>query len=207
MSVMLANFPEESKIVGSILTWYGDMEYQLMRCVGSVLDNNQAAIRCMFRLRGGNVRIQVADAIIRPSFNANGLKDQYESALGAIRGSTSIRNQYAHCHWLDGKKEGLFFTDLEKAAKSAEGDLSFGMRHIDLPLLKLQLGYVLYATQWTWYLHHEYRLRVGKSSIRTHVVPKIIPVPPLHNPIEKHPRPRPMKDDPPPPADSPAADH
>lgn len=192
MSLMLWQRPEEQREIGKILTSYGDIEYQLSQCVGAVTDDDNTAVRCLFRLRGGNLRIQIADALIRPAYKAVGLKDQYETALGAARYSTKIRNQYAHCHFISFEKAGLYFTDLEKAASTSEGDLRYSAQHIDLPLLKLQSAYVIYSFDWFYHLQGEYRLRAGKISIHNAEAPKIIDKPPLHNPIEEHPLPRPM---------------
>ena len=204
---MLYNFPEEQRLIGKILTTYGDMEYYLANCVGEVIGDRSSAVRTLFRLRGGNLRVQVADAICRPRFDAVGLKDRYDAALGAIRYSTKIRNQYAHCHFWNGKEAGLYFTDLEKAAATTTGSLTYSMRHIDLPLLARQNDYVEYAVQWLMYLAEEYQVRVGKRTTHEMKVPQIIEQPPLHNPPEEHPLPTRAPKNPPPPEEPPPADH
>ncbi len=207
MALFLRNRPEEQKVVGQILTSFGDVEYQLSCCVGSVLNNPGAGTRALFRLTGGNVRLQVADAICRDAFEAINLKNEYEAALGAVRGSATIRNQYAHCHFWDGKEHGLYFTDLRDAASTAIGDLFFKMRHIDLPLLVKQVEYVQYAFHWLMFLHQEYEVRALRLSSQTFAAPKIIHKPPLHNPAEEHPLPKREKDDELPLKSPPAAEH
>jgi hypothetical protein len=126
------------------------------------------------------------------------LKDQYDATLGAFRYSTSIRNQYAHCHWYNGKAAGLFYTDLQKAAATAIGPLSYSMRHIDKPLLEKQCGYLDYTRDWLWYVAAEYELRVGRSTAHDWKAPQIVEQPPLHNPPDEHPVPRTRPDDQPP---------
>jgi hypothetical protein len=191
MTMALNGYPEEQRLVGKILTGYGDLEYLLAECMGKTIDDRQAAIRSLFRLRGGNVRLQVADAIIRPRMDAIGLKDSYDAALGGFRYSTKIRNQYAHCHWLDtGKQHGLFFTDLQTAAETAIGSLTYSMRHIDAALLKKQDCYLEYTFDWFSHLGAEYEKRAGRLASHDRKAPQIIGQPPLHNPREEHPLPR-----------------
>lgn len=200
MSYGLYDHPEEQRLVGTILTSYGDLEYMLATCLGAVLNDRAAAIRSLFRLRGGNVRIQVADALLRPRMDAIGLKDAYDATLGALRYSTKIRNQYAHCHWYDGGEGfGIFFTDLQNAADTAIGSLSYAMRHVDLALLRLQDDYLQYAIAWLSFLAKEFEMRAGRSTSHDREAPKITDQPPLHNPIAEHPLPGRVKDTPPPP--------
>ena len=202
MSIFLDDHPDEQRLVGRILTRYANLEYLLAATLGEVLNDRGAAVRSLFRLRGGNVRLQVADALLRPAMDGIGLKDAYDAALGAYRCSTSIRNQYAHANWYDaGKGYGLFFTDLQKAAETATGSLVYSMRHVDVPLLKQQDEYLDYAGDWLHHLSHEYKLRAGRSTSHEWPAPKIREKPPLHNPREEHPLPRTMTDDQPPQAE------
>jgi hypothetical protein len=195
MSLSFENYPDEQRIVGKILTHYGDLEYLLATCLGQVLNDRAAAIRSLFRLRGGNVRLQVASAIMRPAMDAIGLKDSYDATLGAFGYSTKIRNQYAHCHWHDGEDSGLFYTDLYKAACTSIGPLSYSVRHVDKALLESQADYLDYTRFWLWYLVSEYAFRAGRSSTNKWPAPKIIVQPPLHNPREEHPLPKNLKAD------------
>lgn len=190
MSIFLRHYPEEQRIVGRILTVYGDLEYQLAACLGEAINDKSAAVRSLFRLRGGNVRLQVADALLRPAMDSIGLKDSYDSTLGAYRYSTSLRNQYAHCHWFDGGKAGLFYTDLQKAATTAVGELFYSMRHVDRDLLQKQSEYLDYARDWLSYLCAEFEVRAGRSTAHDWNAPKIMEQPPLHNPREEHPLPK-----------------
>ncbi len=183
---LLVMFPAETAILGRILAGFGEIEYATARCVGGILNDEAAATRALFRLTGGDVRLQVADAILRPSLESAGLKDEYEAALGALRCSKTIRNQYAHAHWLP-TAGGLYFTDLSKAAKTATGELIFAMRHIDVPLLHQQENYMEYARDWMMFLHAEHERRAGRSASHNRKAPKIIDKPPLHNPVEEHP--------------------
>lgn len=191
MSMFLREHPEEQRTVGYILTRYGDAEYQWAACAGEAINDKEVGIRSLFRLRGGSVRIQVGDAIMRPAMDKIGLKDAYDASLGAFRYSTQIRNQYAHCHWFNsGEKNGLYFSDLQKAATTSVGPLYYTLRHVDMKLLQAQSRYLDYTTDWLFFLVKEYLKKVGRSPIHDELAPKIIEQPPLHNPIEEHPLPK-----------------
>jgi hypothetical protein len=191
-------FPDEGALIGQILTGWSEVEHELCTCVGEVMNDHNAAVRLMYRLRGENARVEIADAILRPAYEAANLKNEYEAAIGALRHSKTLRNQYAHSHWID-TKAGLFFIDLEKGAKTHRGDVMVSGRHVDVPLLMKQEQYLTYASDWLWYLRFEHQVRVGKSANHKQKAPKIIEQPPLHNPIEKHPfRPSMIADEPPP---------
>lgn len=189
MSIWLTNFKTEAALIGGILTRYGDLEYDWVSCLAVAIKNPDTAFRCLFRLRGGSVRTQVGDALMRPYYEAAGLKDHYETTLGAFRYATTIRNQFAHATFYDSKTAGLFFTDMEKAAKTATGNLMFEMRHIDIPILEKHKSYMDYAADCLAYLEHEALKRAGEQSSHIYQVPKVVERPLLHNPIEEHPLP------------------
>ena len=51
-------FPEEGSIIGRLLAGYGELEFELCRCVAAINDNMDAAIKAMFRVRGEEKRIK-----------------------------------------------------------------------------------------------------------------------------------------------------
>jgi hypothetical protein len=183
-------WPKEASIIGFLLAGYGELEFELARCVAATMKNDyDAASRVLFRTRGEEQRINIADALIRGHYETIGLTDQYGEALGAIRWCKNVRNQYAHAHWIDDEKAGLFFTDLEKSAQSARGELMLEFVNVDESLLKQQEEYFCYALNWLEYLQSEYRLRDGQISSHNEKAPKIIPQPNRHNPAKTHPLP------------------
>jgi hypothetical protein len=133
-------FPKEAAIIGRLIAGYGELEFEFTQCAGRALGDQETAARALYRLRGEDSRMQVADALMRPSYAKHGLGDAYNTALGSMRFCKSIRNQYAHCHWLP-TKAGLFFTDFEKPSKTAEGDLMLTFNHVDELLLVRQAPY------------------------------------------------------------------
>jgi hypothetical protein len=191
----LSDFPEHARHIGYIIGNYGEIEYVTGACIGHAIKSRTAGLKAMFRMTGQNARIEAADAILRPAFEKQDLKNEYEGALGAVRFSRKLRNQYAHAHWLGFEKEGLYFTDMEDAAKGASAEIWYTMHHIDVPLLEKQSNYVHYALSWLVHLDHEYRKREGLISSHDWPAPKIIEQPPLHNPIKEHPLPRTVEDD------------
>ena len=118
-------------------------------------------------------RIDISDAIIQGPLRKQGLQDEYAAALGrALRCSTKIRNQYAHSHWAY-SSGGLFFTDMDKTAKTSSSELMLVFYHVDIALLTLQETYMNYAMQWLLYLSYEYRKRVGELASHDWQAPKI----------------------------------
>jgi hypothetical protein len=79
---------QTAHIVGRLLIAYGEIEYDLARCLTAVFnDDHTRALRVMFRTRGESARIHIADAIMQPHYEELGIK-QYdhfiEATLGAV---------------------------------------------------------------------------------------------------------------------------
>jgi hypothetical protein len=132
-------FPEEAAIIGRIIAGYGELEYWWAKCLGRTLNDDDSALRMVFRQRDAK-RIETADALMRPAYQKAGLGDKYNEMLGAIRHCRTIRNQYAHSHWISYHEAGLFFGSFEHDAnkKGDGGPFTIPFRHVDVPLLQLQ---------------------------------------------------------------------
>ncbi len=62
------SFPEEKAIVGEMLMAYGEIEFALVRLIGTFFqEDNDTAARILFRVKGEGPRLDVADAILRPA--------------------------------------------------------------------------------------------------------------------------------------------
>ena len=181
------SFHREGAIVGRILVGYSEIEFDLALCatVAAAVDHD-TIIRILYRLRGEESRFQIADAIMRPQFNAAELKGGYEEMMSAIRWCKKVRNQYAHSQWWAEPGQGLFFHDLEKSAKTNSGVTTIEFRHVDVPLLASQEAFLEYADAWAVYLRDELTLRKGLSDHNGWTAPRAMPQPPLHNPPETH---------------------
>ena len=106
--------------------------------------------------------------------------------LGAVRHCRRIRNQYAHCHYGDQLRFGLFLTNLQDAAEKPES-FEYQWRHVDVPLLDQQEHYFLYTLKCLQFLLDEYRVKSGRTGVpHGSPWPTRREPPPLHNPPSQH---------------------
>lgn len=103
--------PDEAAIIGRLVVAFGELEYITVTIAGRAMSHREAVYRALYRLRATSSRIDAADALMRPTFIANDLDNEYGHMIGAVRYCLRIRNQYSHCNWAD--NGGLFFTNLE----------------------------------------------------------------------------------------------
>jgi hypothetical protein len=182
--IEFVDFPQHQEILGRLLIAYGELEWALTLCVQHVLGATPSeSTRILFRVKGESPRIEVADAIARPSFAKIGLGGKWGNAIGAARHCRKIRNQYARCHWRKFDDGVLRFLNLDAETEAvAEGPLTVSAIPLKLNLLQSQEEYFKYALNWLYYLEEEYKKRVGKTSSHTLAEPKSIPAPPLYDP-------------------------
>jgi hypothetical protein len=179
-------FPQEAAIIGRIIVGIGELEFILARCVGEALQDETTALRTIFRLGSTSARFDAAECLAASKYRAAKLATEFAETVRAVRNCYKIRNQYAHSHWADHPRFGLFFTNLEVAAERAEGfDLQF--KHVDLPLLERQQDYFLYAIDCLQFILAEYPIRIGKKKVpHGFPWPPKQATPPLHNPPKEH---------------------
>ena len=116
-----------------------------------ILHENRA-IKNMFKERGESNRFNKAKQRMHRAYIKAGLKGDYIETMGAIHQCLKIRNLFAHCHWAQSKKRGLFFINLEDAAV-APGDLKLdNFRHANAKTLALIEDYFWYAFECLDYL-------------------------------------------------------
>lgn len=163
-------FPAEAGIIGRLLTGYGELEFLTALCLGRVLNDRDTALRAIFGHRGETARIELAATLMRPKFSEVGLQNEFGEALGALRFAVSVRNQYAHCHWGDHAGMGLYFTNLEDAARKANS-FEYEWHLAPLQLLKSQEIYFSYARIWLFYLEQEYALRTKQIGFHIYKAP------------------------------------
>jgi hypothetical protein len=156
-------------IVGRLLAGYGELELLLAFCVGTAnasrttpkpgqqigehrIYHEHQAIKDMFRERGESNRFKTAKKHMNKVFAAAGLKGDYIETMGAMHQCLKIRNLFAHCHWAQSKKRGLFFINLEDAADDA-GPLKLNaFRHADPKVLARLEDYFWYTFECLDYL-------------------------------------------------------
>lgn len=177
----LQQFPEHAAIIGDMLLGYADLEFLTVDLVGQALGNVETAARLLYRLRGANDRLNVADAIIRPYMATLKLTGPYTQWLGAMRRCRVIRNQYAHCGWVADMGE-LHFSCLDTVAQSTDGAAIIRYERIGLDLLKEQQAYFRYAGDVTLFLSNEAQFRANPERRHRNRLPKSRAAPKLYNP-------------------------
>jgi hypothetical protein len=115
------------------------------------------------------------------------LIESWDRVRRALSWCKTTRNRFAHCHWLDDDGNGLFYTHIEKPAKSLRGDVDLKFFHVDAPLLERQEEHFAYVGFGLCYLRAETQLRRGKIQSHPFPVPGEKEAPPQHNPPEAHP--------------------
>jgi hypothetical protein len=148
---------EEGKIAGRLLAGYGELEFRLYSCLCSVMDNDNVAARVIYRTRGEEQKISVADGTMRTKYATIGLTNPYCEAIADMNWCRKIRNQFAHCHWyLSGPNNfGLSIINLEEAAHSNAEDIMVRRDYISLILLNQQERYFIYVCDCLTYLELE----------------------------------------------------
>lgn len=182
------NAEAEGIIIGRILTGYGELEFELCRCLEAVYDGNfDQALKTMFRNKGGKRRLDIADKAMRTAHILAGLGAAFSTAVNDLDWCRNIRNQYAHCSWYYTSQDGLCFTYLEKAAKKATLVRSVTAERlpINAKLLIQQEDYFRYVQRQLWALAEAYQkyrgVRAAQRSTPVWPVPPQIERPALHN--------------------------
>ena len=88
-------FPQEAAIIGRLLAGYGELEFELSRCLGAALGDDNTAARALFRVRGEKQRILTADALMRHKYHAADLETRYSETIACMHWCRTARNQYA----------------------------------------------------------------------------------------------------------------
>jgi hypothetical protein len=177
-------FPEEASLVGFILSSFGELELTVCQCAQAALQMSYALLKTLYRIRTTSIRIDTADGLMRPVYEAHGMTNDYDMTIKMMRHCLIIRNQFAHCNWADHEKAGLFFADLQTSAKNQNFDHSY--RHVDPALLATQLDYFKFTLEWLRFMDHELAVKQGKLKFHVWPKPPSSTPPPLHNPASQH---------------------
>jgi hypothetical protein len=179
-------YPDEAKIIGSILAGYTDLEVGLLNCIQVVRSFEfDTVLKAMFRVRGETNRIKIADSLGRVPYRELDLEGSFIKVIGAMSFCMKVRNQYAHCVWWDDNTKKLAFANLEEVAKldTFQSDLQhLTAYHADVPLLGAQEAYFAYTDDLTTWINYEGRFRAGKLRNQPGPEPQLIEQPPLRIP-------------------------
>lgn len=182
MATDLRHYPEETTILGRLLSGYGELEFDIAFLLQFALgDDRDVAFKSLFGIRGETARIDVADNLMRRRYQALGLGSDYGEAIGALRYCLKIRNQYAHCHWVRNLTLGLCFVDVEEVARAApEVDLgTLRQKQVSLALLREQEAFFAYTQSILGFVNYGYRTAIGTMQNN----PMERPVKPRERPI------------------------
>lgn len=174
---------EEARIIGHIVTGYGELEFNLAWAAAWLSGQESIAFKVMFRGPGEMQRILMADALVRERLNPGKLRTRWEQAIAGMHHCRKIRNQYAHCQWGDDAR-GLWFTALEEIANEHETfDLKALSQHvIDLQLVREQEDYFCFVMDCLSWLAFEGQFLAGRLRANHFAeVQRSEPPPRLHN--------------------------
>jgi hypothetical protein len=172
--------PKEAARIGRIIAAFGELEFILGLALAEVLNDQDTALRTIFLLRNDISRIAVAESLLRTVCTRVKLNSELAETMAAVKTCHAIRNQYAHCHYADIKRQGLFFTNLQDAADKQDS-FEYFWRHVNVKLLNQQERYFLYTTQCLQYIQQSLRNLLGRSG-----VPHATPWPTKLEPPQKH---------------------
>lgn len=174
------DYPKETAILGRLLAGYGELEFGLLSVLSSYLPP-ATAMKIMFRTRGEDQRIQLADAIIRDRITTSPLLERYSETVADMGHCKTIRNQYAHCHWNELPGHRLGFNDLEAVAKSRQLNPMVKFTPTTAELLAEQAAYFEFVARCFAHVSGECEKAEGRTPILTGPWPKKVVRPPLHN--------------------------
>ncbi len=157
-----SRYPQEAQIIGVLLAGYGEIEFGLADCFRAGFDDHETYWRATFRLRQESERLNLMHAFLLPAFKLHGLDGDYGKAFGWVKDCKSIRNTYAHCHWGDNSKIGLYYVNLQDTAAKASG-FPLNGKPLKLQKLKQEEAFFVSTRAWLNYLSHELALRSGKA--------------------------------------------
>jgi len=179
------HFPEEMATVGRIIVSAAELEYHYCLMAGNAINMWLPVLKAMYRLRTTSGRIDASEILLTEPYRKVNLPSDLQEATDALRFCMSMRNTYAHCQWGADTREGLFFSDLEKAAEKRES-FEYDWKHTDASLLTAQETYCEHTLTLLSWLKDQFLIR--SSQLKDHRVPKptAMPLPRMHNPKSQH---------------------
>jgi len=177
-------FGDEAAIIGRLLGGYALLELDLLNCVAMATQDFDTTLKEMFGRRGETRRIDKAAKLGHRPYEAEGLKEEFEAAIDAIRHCLKMRNQYAHHHFYDNNSGKLALVNLEENAKSSHRvtDLkNLTTLYVDVPTLRAQEEYWHLTDRLIIWLNYERRFRISEiKQILAWGKPTLPPKPVLH---------------------------
>lgn len=162
--IFLDDYPAERDMIGRIILAYGQLEASILDALKASLGGETlTAMRTLYRLRSEANRLDIADALVRPTMAKQGIGELWKDAYDACGFCKSVRNQYAHCQWLSSNGH-LLFASFDIVAKSPElAKMKFVP--ILLKTLQAQYQYFGHATHLVSYATDQLRLKTGQQRL------------------------------------------
>jgi hypothetical protein len=110
-------YEREANLIGDLVVRYGELEWMLCRVAALLLGDFDATFKAMYRVRGEQARLQIADGLASSHLYGSGIEEVWQETFRAVDICREIRNSYAHAHWFDQSAGELGFYHLEKLAK------------------------------------------------------------------------------------------
>lgn len=181
-----------ASVIARLIAGFGELELTLAKCAGVALAHKRLpklpasgfnkyahriryenfGIKLIFRLRGEKCRIDATSKLARKPFRQFGLESELDQALGAARACLQFRNLFAHCHWTQSKKRGLFFISLEDVARLPEPLNLSAFRYASVKNLTEAEDYFFHTMQLLEYVADEFAVRAELLRFHGSVKPK-----------------------------------
>lgn len=161
-------YPQEAALIGKLVTGYGELEYILALTVRWIINDQDVAIRWLYKSRGESQRISTAEALTYHVLRRHRHEATFAEAINGMRHCLAIRNQYAHATWVDSVSQGLKFTSMEGVVHQ-DGTASpskLRMRRVSEAHLVRQEAYFVYVQHQFEFINFEFQHEGGHISIQ-----------------------------------------
>lgn len=170
-------FKREGDLIGRLVVEYGELEWTLCLLVSHVAQDLDLAVKTLYRTRGENQRINLADALIRNRIDPK-VKQIYEETIARMRTCLKLRNQYAHSNWLRSGNDRLCYIDIEGLAERNDvvsmDDMT--LYQLDMDIIEDQARFFTEVAQNLNYLCMEVQYLNGSTTLTGfHYVQNISP--------------------------------
>lgn len=170
-------FKREGDLIGRLVVEYGELEWTLCLLVSHVAQDLDLAVKTLYRTRGENQRINLADALIRNRIDPK-VKQIYEETIARMRTCLKLRNQYAHSNWLRSGNDQLCYIDIEGLAERNDvvsmDDMT--LYQLDMDIIEDQARFFTEVAQNLNYLCMEVQYLNGSTTLTGfHYVQNISP--------------------------------
>lgn len=163
-------FADEGKIIGRLVTGYGELEFDLAWCLRWIIDDMDTAFKVVYRAGGEVSRVNLGDALGRQKLPTQALRTKFEQAISGMHACRRMRNQYAHCSFGDEPTKLFFVHPNEAADEHIPVSLTeLRKRYVDLELLQQQEAYFCWVSDLFTYIN--FQMQVRRGAIKSNPMP------------------------------------